>query len=109
MEQIVLWAFIFVTVFVLCQIEFRFPWSLVNGATNKQLTTTTNVLILMLNSVVVVLVSFVVLSIMTISLLCLMPTDIFMSKPGDTERCNFWSECLAGIEPALVSPEGQRP
>jgi hypothetical protein len=96
--------------FFLCHIDFKFTWSLVNGATNKQLTTaTTNALILMLSSLVVVLVSFVVLSIMTTSLLCSMPTDISKPKLGDTERCDFWSECLAGIEPAPVSPEGQRP
>lgn len=43
------------------------------------------------------------------SLLSLTPTDVSNSLHGDTAGRSMPPECLAGIEPAPISPEGQKP
>ncbi|MFA4919732.1 MAG: hypothetical protein WC581_10840 [Thermodesulfovibrionales bacterium] len=107
LEQIVLWAFIFVPVFVICQIEFRFPWSLVNGTDDRQLMHSTVISKdLILDTVLFIMLLFSCMFICT-SELNLMPTDTCKVALADTTGCAVTSGCLCVICP--ISPEGQRP
>lgn len=99
--------FIFIIVFVLSQIEFRFPWSLVNGADDRQLMHSTVISkALILVTVLFIMLLFSCMFICTPEL-SLMPADTCKVALAATIGCAVTSGCLCVV--CHISPEGQRP